>query len=61
MYVFGGCDGSSWLNDFYALNLKTLTWRKIEPTGQCPSNRFGFACGTYQSKMMIFGGFDGTH
>lgn len=24
MYVFGGCDGLSWLNDFYALNLKSL-------------------------------------
>lgn len=33
MYIFGGCDGLLWLNDFYSLNLKTLIWEKIEPTG----------------------------
>lgn len=72
MYIFGGYDGQSWLNDFYQLNLKTLMWSKIDQKGtylmpiintflgQQPSERFGFACGQYDSKMCVFAGFDGN-
>ena len=60
MYVFGGYDGISWLDDFYYLNLRNYKWTKIEPQQEWPSERFGFACGYSDGKMCIFGGFDGN-
>lgn len=45
MFVFGGYDGNSWLNDLYYLNLTSYVWTKVEQRGQQPSERFGFASG----------------
>lgn len=60
MFIFGGYDGQSWLNDFYSLNLTNLRWTKIENNGESPSERFGFASGIFENKMFLFGGFDGN-
>ena len=60
MYVFGGYDGNSWLNDFYALDLVTLQWSLVEQKGQRPSERFGFASGVHEQCLIVFGGFDGN-
>jgi N-acetylneuraminic acid mutarotase len=60
LYIFGGYNGSDWLNDFHEFDLTTKVWRKIEPEGDCPSPRFGYVAVRHADSFIIFGGYDGT-
>ena len=42
LYLFGGYNGSQWLNDFHEFNLMTRIWRTVEPKGLPPASRFGY-------------------
>ena len=60
LYLFGGYNGSEWLNDFWQFSLDTRRWRKIEPRGDAPASRFGYVSMTYEDVFLLFGGYDGT-
>ena len=61
MYVFGGYDGSTPLNDLHRLNLDTLTWSgALSPSGTPPSARRGHTAIVYGNYMYVFGGYDGS-
>ena len=36
MYVFGGYDGATLLNDLHRLNLDTSVWEAVETSGERP-------------------------
>jgi hypothetical protein len=57
MYIFGGWNGHSSLDDFYSFNFETLTWKKIE-TESCASKRRMHSTVVYKDKLYLFGGFD---
>jgi len=61
LYLFGGFNGSEWLNDFYALDLGSMYWERVEGrgTGLSPTPRFGFVAVVYEGRVVLFGGFDG--
>ena len=44
LYIFGGYNGSQWLNDFHEFDLDTSIWRIVEPRAGdfCPASRFGY-------------------
>ena len=42
LYLFGGYNGSQWLNDFHEFSLTTCSWRTVQPKGQPPASRFGY-------------------
>ena len=57
MIVFGGTSGTN-LNDLWQLDLNTLTWTQLAPTGILPSGRFGHTAiyDPTKQRMIIFGG-----
>jgi len=73
-YIFGGYDGTSRVNDFYAYNFLTKTWSQIHPsnptfpvvggnnngTGTPPSPRDRHVSIVHDNTFYVFGGFDGT-
>jgi len=57
LVVFGGL-GSAWYNDLWLLNLDSLVWHQLTPSGSVPGARF---CGASffhapTGRMLIFGG-----
>ncbi len=58
MVLFGGADGTYGYNDTWSLDLNTLTWLRLSPSGTLPPARFAHAT-VYDSaehRMVIFGG-----
>lgn len=61
MILFGGF-GAGYLNDVWALDVNTLVWTELLPTGTPPSPR-GFHTAIYDAanvRMVMFGGFGGA-
>ena len=60
LYTYGGWDGSSWYNNVHCLNLKSLTWRELEPTnpshGPLKKNGAGMVS-LHEDKLVLFGGY----
>lgn len=59
--MFGGYDGSSWLNDLHEFNFLHETWKQVETEGPQPSVRSCPSWAPYQRCIYIFGGYDGVH
>lgn len=62
LYIFGGWNYQMgiYFNDVYALDLRTLNWRRIYPQGEPPWERRN-SCGVfdfYNKRFIIFGGDD---
>jgi hypothetical protein len=61
--VFGGFDGTNYLNDVWALSLDgTPTWMPLSPAGVAPSARTA-ACAVYDpigDRFVVFGGATGS-
>jgi N-acetylneuraminic acid mutarotase len=57
--LWGGFDGSKWLNDMYEFNFRTKVWRQIEAQGELPSVRSCPAWSSDDSQLFIQGGYDG--
>lgn len=72
IYLFGGYDGNSWLNDLWKFDIESKRWTCIQessdPTpedmdiegGKVPSRRFGYVSVVHDDKLVLFGGFDGS-
>ena len=58
--LFGGFDGSRWLNDMYEFDFLTKTWRQIQARGQLPSVRSCPAWAKDDTHVYIQGGYDGV-
>mmetsp|Transcript_2116 Transcript_2116/g.3876 ORF Transcript_2116/g.3876 Transcript_2116/m.3876 type:complete len:633 (+) Transcript_2116:126-2024(+) len=60
MFIFGGYNGTSRLNDFYSFDFIHKTWtQNIGSTGTPPSPRDRHCSVVYQDGFYVFGGFDG--
>ena len=58
MYVFGGYDGQTRLNDFFSFSFTEMTWSTIAAE-QPPTPRDRHVSVAYKDTFYVFGGFDG--
>ncbi|CAE7637232.1 LZTR1, partial [Symbiodinium sp. CCMP2456] len=61
LYIFGGYDGSSRVNDFYKFSFKASKWSQIHPAGSSPTARDRHVVVSYADKIYIFAGYDGNN
>ena len=54
VFVFGGHDGTSSLNDIHSL--VTLTWSSIDSAENAPYSRLGHTLSTIGNKIYLIGG-----
>jgi hypothetical protein len=62
VYVFRGGNGREYLNDLHALDVVSLTWRRVETTGAIPQQRANHSSSVLEEtgELFIFGGWNGT-
>lgn len=62
VYVFRGGNGREYLNDLHALHTETLTWRRVETTGEIPQQRANHSSALLEvtGELFIFGGWNGA-
>jgi len=60
-FVFGGYDGSTWLNDMYEFDYEKGSWDVTRPIGAVPSGRSCPSWSTHRGSVYLFGGYDGVH
>jgi len=58
--LFGGFDGTRWLNDMYEFDFQTKTWTQIHAKGTLPSVRSCPAWAKDDTHVYIQGGYDGV-
>ena len=58
IYIFGGFQEGGVLNDFYSIDLITLTWTGVKTQGPVPSPRQGMASTRVGKKIYVTGGCD---
>ena len=58
--LFGGFDGSRWLNDMFEFDLRTNAWKTVEASGTLPSVRSCPAWAKDDRYVYIHGGYDGV-
>lgn len=56
LYIFGGKDESSRLNDIWSFNLSDYKFQKLKDDGDTPAVRNGHTMDYYQGKLYVFGG-----
>jgi N-acetylneuraminic acid mutarotase len=61
MFIFGGYDGATWLNDLYEYDFVQKRWSQVDAGGELPSVRSCPSWATYKSSVFVFGGYDGVH
>lgn len=60
LVLFGGFDGSRWLNDMFVFDFGTKTWIEIHAKGVLPSVRSCPAWAKDDTHVYIQGGYDGV-
>lgn len=74
VYLFGGYNGTAWLNDLWVFDIDTQMWECIQESSDIisedsaalgsstrkPSRRFGYVSVVHNDKFVLFGGFDGS-
>lgn len=58
--LFGGFDGTRWLNDMFEFDFKKKSWREIQAKGELPSVRSCPAWAKDDTRVYIQGGYDGV-
>jgi len=61
LWVFGGFDGRSRVNEFNAFDFTQSSWLRMVPTALTPSARHSHSSVAFENKLYIFGGYDGTY
>mmetsp|Transcript_8640 Transcript_8640/g.14792 ORF Transcript_8640/g.14792 Transcript_8640/m.14792 type:complete len:517 (-) Transcript_8640:83-1633(-) len=61
MYVFGGYDGSAWLNDMFDFDFRRGLWTSTQVQGFIPLGRSCPSWATHSGAVYLFGGYDGVH
>ena len=57
MYIFGGGDGKSWLNDLLIFDLVNQEWSgPVQTNGIAPAGRLQHSAITFDKRIYIFGG-----
>ncbi|XP_024523078.1 rab9 effector protein with kelch motifs [Selaginella moellendorffii] len=56
LYVFGGTDGTSPLDDLFVLDTATNTWGKPDVFGDVPAPREGHSASLIGDNLFVFGG-----
>ena len=56
MFLFGGWNGSTRLNDFYILDTATSTWSRPDVRGVIPRARAGMTFNAVRDRLYLFGG-----
>ncbi|XKL64726.1 hypothetical protein PGB90_004812 [Kerria lacca] len=61
IYVFGGDDGRTMLNDLLRFDIEDETWSRSVPNSNqlCPVARYHHSAVVYNSSMYVFGGYTG--
>lgn len=59
IYVFGGDNGKSMLNDLIRFDVKDKSWGRAFATGLPPAPRYHHSAVVSGSSMFIFGGYTG--
>ena len=60
LYLYGGYAGESRRGDFYELNIKNWTWRKVCDGGAGkPGKKHGCRMISYQDQLLVVGGYCG--
>ena len=57
LYLFGGSEVNTLLNDFYEYSMTNDTWKKLEISGKIPSPRSGTKSCVCQGKIYYYGGY----
>ncbi len=57
--LWGGFDGTRWLNDMYIFDFEVSTWYEIQQHGTLPSRRSCPAWATDEKFVYLHGGYDG--
>ncbi len=74
VYLFGGYNGATWLNDLWVYSIASKRWECLQessdpnpyPNSQAidgstaPSRRFGYVSVVHDNKLVVFAGFDGS-
>lgn len=56
VFVFGGWDGTSCMNDHYVVDLVTWRWRRVAGAGDVPEERCGHSAVAVGRKVYLWGG-----
>ncbi|RVE54016.1 hypothetical protein evm_001419 [Chilo suppressalis] len=59
IYVFGGDNGKSMLNDLIRFDIKEMSWTKTGWMGVPPAPRYHHSAVVYKTSMFVFGGYTG--
>uniref|UniRef100_A0A1A9WLC5 BTB domain-containing protein n=1 Tax=Glossina brevipalpis TaxID=37001 RepID=A0A1A9WLC5_9MUSC len=59
MYVFGGDNGKTMLNDLIRFGVEDKSWGRACATGTAPAPRYHHSAVVYGNSMFIFGGYTG--
>lgn len=59
IYVFGGDNGKSMLNDLIRFDVKDKSWGRAFATGTPPAPRYHHSAVVHGSSMFVFGGYTG--
>ncbi len=58
LFVFGGDDGSTVLNELYEYNISSSEWNFINISDYGPTHRTGHGFVSAQGNLYVFGGRD---
>ncbi|KAJ2940184.1 hypothetical protein O0L34_g11748 [Tuta absoluta] len=59
IYVFGGDNGKSMLNDLIRFDIREMSWTKMGCMGTPPAPRYHHSAVVHRSSMFVFGGYTG--
>jgi N-acetylneuraminic acid mutarotase len=59
IYVFGGDNGKSMLNDLLRFDVKEKSWGRAFANGCPPAPRYHHSAVVYKNSMFVFGGYTG--
>ncbi|KAK9869989.1 hypothetical protein WA026_006088 [Henosepilachna vigintioctopunctata] len=59
LYVFGGDNGKSMLNDLLRFDVKEKSWGRAFATGTPPARRYHHSAVVHNTSMYVFGGYTG--